>query len=81
MSDPRASEAFARTVAFKSYVGYTIRPSYAAHVALGILPATDPSACVGKRPVWKSNFRRPTPSTRRCPQNCICFFHAIDVTL
>ena len=33
------------------------------------------------RPVWESNFRRPTPSTRRCPQNCICFFHAIDVTL
>ena len=22
--------------------------------------------------VWKSNFRRPTPSTRRCPRNSLC---------
>ena len=33
-------------------------------------------------PVWKSNFGRPTPSTRRRPRNCICSmawrFHAID---
>ena len=35
--------------------------------------------------VWKSNFRRPTPSTRWCLRNCICSmawsFHAIDATL
>ena len=24
------------------------------------------------RPVWKSNFRRPTPSTRRLPCDCVC---------
>ena len=23
-------------------------------------------------PVWKSNFGRPTPSTRCCPYNCVC---------
>ena len=57
MSDPRASEAFARTVAFKSYVGYTIRPSYAAHVALGILPATDPAACVGNDGACTTTFK------------------------
>jgi len=36
-------------------------------------------------PVWKSNLRRPTPSTRWCLRNCICSmawrFHAIDATL
>ena len=57
VSDPRASEAFARTVAFKSYVGYTIRPSYAAHVALGILPATDPAACVGNDGACTTTFK------------------------
>ena len=57
VSDPKASEAFARTVAFKSYVGYTIRPSYAAHVALGILPATDPSACVGNDGACTTTFK------------------------
>ena len=65
VSDPKASEAFARTVAFKSYVGYTIRPSYAAHVALGILPATDPSACVGNDRCGIQILGAPTPSTRR----------------
>ena len=25
---------------------------------------------VASAPVWKSNFRRPTPSKRRCPRNC-----------
>ena len=24
-----------------------------------------------RRPVWKSNFRRPTPSTRRHPRDCV----------
>ena len=36
-------------------------------------------------PVWKSNFGRPTPSTRRRPRNCICSmawsFHAIDTRM
>ena len=27
---------------------------------------------VALAPVWKSNFGRPTPSTRRRPRNCIC---------
>ena len=35
--------------------------------------------------VWKSNFRRPTPSTRHCPRDCICSMvwrlYAIDATL
>ena len=35
--------------------------------------------------VWKSNFGRPTLSTRRRPRNCICSmgrrFHAIDARL
>ena len=35
--------------------------------------------------VWKSNCRRPTPSTRRRPRDCVCSmawrFHAIDATL
>ena len=35
--------------------------------------------------VWKSNFGRPTPSTRRRPHNCICSmtwrFYAIDATM
>ena len=35
--------------------------------------------------VWKSNRRRPTPSTRRRPRDCVCSmawrFHAIDATL
>ena len=26
----------------------------------------------GPRPVWKSNFRRPTPSKRRLPCDCVC---------
>ena len=36
-------------------------------------------------PVWKSNFGRPTPSTRCCLRSCVCStasrFHAIDATL
>ena len=35
--------------------------------------------------VWKSNFGRPTPSTRCCLRSCVCSmawrFHAIDATL
>ena len=35
--------------------------------------------------VWKSNFGRPTPSTRCCLRSCVCAmawrFHAIDATL
>ena len=35
--------------------------------------------------VWKSNFGRPTPSTRRAFRSCVCAmawrFHAIDATL
>ena len=35
--------------------------------------------------MWKSNFGRPTPSTRRRPRNCICSmawsFHAIDTRM
>ena len=35
--------------------------------------------------VWKSNRRRPTPSTRRRPRDCVGSmawrFHAIDATL
>ena len=35
--------------------------------------------------VWKSNFARPIPSTRRRPHNCICSmtwrFYAIDATM
>ena len=35
--------------------------------------------------VWKSNRRRPTPSTRRRPCDCVCSmawrFHAIDAML
>ena len=35
-------------------------------------------------PVWKSNFGRPTPSTRCFPRNCVCSMawrlHAIDAT-
>ena len=35
--------------------------------------------------VWKSNFGRPTPSTRRRPRSCVCAmawrFHAIDAML
>lgn len=44
-------------MAFKSYVGYTIRPSYVAHVALGILPATDPAACVGNDGACTTTFK------------------------
>ena len=36
-------------------------------------------------PVWKSNFGRPTPSTRCCLRSCVCSmawsFQAIDATL
>ena len=35
--------------------------------------------------VWKSNFGRPTPSTRCCLSSCVCSmawrFHAIDASL
>ena len=27
---------------------------------------------LGLRPAWKSNFGRPTPSTRRCLRSCVC---------
>ena len=40
---------------------------------------------VAAGPVWKSNFGRPTSSTRRRPRNCICSmarrFYAIDATM
>ena len=36
-------------------------------------------------PVWKSNFRHPTPSTQYCLRSCVCSmawsFHAIDAAL
>ena len=39
----------------------------------------------GALPVWKSNFGRPTPSTRCCLRSCVCSmawsFQAIDATL
>ena len=45
--------------------------------------ARDEAVAAG--PVWKSNFGRPTSSTRRRPRNCICSmarrFYAIDVTM
>ena len=55
--DPAAFGAFSKTVAFKSYVGYTIRPSYALHVDLGILPATPPGACVGTDGSCTTSFK------------------------
>jgi GTPase SAR1 family protein len=40
--------------------------------------------CLVFNPVWKSNFGRPTPSTRCCLRSCICSmawqFHAIGAT-
>ena len=41
--------------------------------------------CLVFNPVWKSNFGRPTPSTRCCLRSCICSMawrlYAIDATL
>ena len=44
------------------------------------LASTDENVVVqALEPVWKSNFGRPTPSTRRRPRNCICSmdFHTV----
>ena len=57
LPDPQGFAAFAKTVAFKSYVGYAIRPSYALHVELGILPATATSECVGNDASCTTSFK------------------------
>ncbi|KAH8062266.1 hypothetical protein JL722_3180 [Aureococcus anophagefferens] len=57
LPDPQGFAAFAKTVAFKSYVGYAIRPSYALHVELGILPATTTSECVGNDASCTTSFK------------------------
>ena len=84
-----------RDIAWKMYAKVT-RGAYAAHMetlywklrssmppnATIIWATTTP---VPSLSVWKSNFGRPTPSTRRRRQNCICSmawsFQAIDATL
>ena len=48
-------------------------------------PGDSKVTAVGWLAVWKSDFERPTPSTRRAFRSCVCAtawrFHAIDATL
>ena len=51
-------------------------------LVLAVVPPVRARRCLY---MWKSNFGRPTPSTRCCLRSCVCAmawrFHAIDATL
>ena len=50
-----------------------------------VAPFTDRGPAHRRAPAWRSNFGRPTPSTRRAFRSCVCAmawrFHAIDAML